>query len=183
MKSKITNRTDANPFTNNYGTVYYRNYTLENGDTISLAAKDEDPKWGQIDMEIEYEQNGVNKNGKPKYKRVTQQQGFGGGGKKQMTPFSEVGEFCMENAGRGLTTVDIKCGREYLDTVENQRKAATFILGDIKSDIEKWGRESTVLNIRRNQFLRACEKVEIYGYQNVEQIIEKANEMFKVIVK
>ena len=80
MKSKITARTEAKKYEGKNGVIYYRNYTLDNGTVVNLGSSDENPSWGQLGQELEVIENGTDNNGNVKYKRVTEQKSFGGGG-------------------------------------------------------------------------------------------------------
>jgi hypothetical protein len=81
MKSKIQSVSEAKKYEGKNGTLYYRNYTLENGETINLGSKEENPSWGAVGKELEVQEDGEDSRGNKKYKRVTEQKPFGGGGK------------------------------------------------------------------------------------------------------
>lgn len=159
-----------------YGTMINHNYEMEDGQKIQAAHKKENPiavgETVEYEVKRTHETYGDSGN-------VSKPNDFSkGGGKPKLTPYSEVQEFCIENAGRGLCDVDNTKERNFLETAANEKVVAGFILGEIRGDIDKWGREYDLMNKRRNAFLRACSKEKRRNYQTVQEIIQEAQTLY-----
>ena len=136
MKSKILSRTEPNAWNNpKGGVIYYRTYTLEDGNSVNLGAKDEDPKWGQVGAEIEYEEAGTDSKGNPKYRRTPPQSGFTK--KPVMQSIKQTKRISRSNALHALAVVNSTYEREVL-TSKDLAEIEKFTVGDITGDIEKF---------------------------------------------
>lgn len=91
MKSKIKSIGEVREWNNpKGGKIYYRDYSLENGETVNLGSQEENPSWGIVGAEIELQEAGKDSKGNTKYKRVTPNN-FKSGGYKQDTTGMMVG--------------------------------------------------------------------------------------------
>jgi len=61
MKSKIAEIVEINPYENSYGTTYYHNLIMDNGDKINIGKKKEQKVGWELDYEIVDDQQEFNK--------------------------------------------------------------------------------------------------------------------------
>jgi len=181
MKAIIKSVSEARAWNNpKGGTLYYRNYTLDNGETINLGSQNEIPSWGEVGKEIEYEVSGQDAKGNPKHKRITPQKGNFVA--KKMS-YEDVQTYAKMNAIRACSIVDDKYEERTLltDDYQNVKLVARFILGDIRSEIDLWGAERTKLDLRRDAVLSAAEATKVFRYKSANALISVAESHFEFV--
>lgn len=186
MKAKITARTDAKPFQGQKGTIYYRDYTLDDGVTINLGSSKEDAPWGQIGQEIEYEEDGVNSKGYKKYKRISASAFGGGGGYKKPTMKPEELSRMIKSNALGVVIGFNKIHNEEILKGTALAVIEDFTWGNLSrtTELEKFSNEEGLFISRMSSVKLALEKASFDASIKTEQdLIKTANTLYGYITK
>jgi hypothetical protein len=181
MKQTITAVGNPKPFSGKNGTIYYNDYFFADGSSINLGSKEQSPSWGQVGKEIEYEQDGVSNNGKPKYKRVTQNS-FGGGFKPRTIPVHTLKRMAKSGAIEAMVKVNSAYAQERL-TPKDVVPMVTYIMSGITEDIIAYSEADQDFISRMSALSRAASTASYKSIDNIEALMKITEGFYNYIVK